>query len=224
MKTTQESHLITIAIVEDHQVLAEALEMALGEKTDMQVIGIAGTLAEARELLAKQCPNIVVLDINLPDGDGLDFMPEIRRACPAAYVLVLTSLSEESVLMRAVNAGVNGFIGKNRSLAEVEKAIRKAADGEIVMPSSLLMGLLTHASQDAPASQEAITEPLTAREQEMLMNLARGKSTRDIANELFIAPMTVRTHIRNLMGKLGTRSRLETVMVAIRHGWIQPPL
>ena len=218
--------VIRIAIVDDHQMLIEALALVIEKEPGMQMVGSANTCGGALALVQAQDPDVLLLDVSLPDGDGLSQVPELRSACPHMQILVLTSLADESTLLRAVELGVGGFVGKHRPVAEVFTAIRQAAEGEIVMPSSLLVGLLTrrHApAQPRPARVLSEFEPLTAREQEILTHTAQGKSGAVIAEELNISLMTVRTHLRNLMSKLNVHSRLEAVAFALRNGLIEPP-
>jgi two-component system nitrate/nitrite response regulator NarL len=219
------SKTISITLVDDHQVLTDALTAILRSEPDLQVVDVAGTCAAARASLARTCPNVLLLDVSLPDGDGLSLVPEFNRVCPSTSILVLTSFSDEKTLVRAIETGVNGFVSKERSLSEVITAIRQAAEDEIVMPATLLIGVLrrslrAHSKHPAQTSRGL----LTPREQEILVYLARGKSVPDIAAELSIAPLTVRTHINNLMQKLDVHSRLEAVSHALRHRLIDLPV
>ena len=216
---------ITVAIVDDHQVLAETLKFVIQLEEDMEVVGVEGTCADCLELVQRTCPTILILDVALPDGDGLSLVPKINKLSPGTNILVMTSFSDEKTLMRAIDLGVNGFVGKNHHLTELLSAIRLAADGEIAIPASLLLGLLgrkPHVTK--PASEILDYEPLTARETEILKCLAQGLSGVEIAKSLNISPLTVRTHIRNLIEKLGVHSRLEAVAIALQKGLIDSPL
>ena len=216
---------ITIAVVDDHQVLTDALVLALGAEADFQIVGVAGTCAAARGLLTEICPDVLLLDISLPDGDGLQLVPEFKRSCPKTSILVLTSHFDEKTLLRVIETGVGGFVSKSRPLSEVITAVRQAAEGEIVMPASLLLALATRTSRSrAEYLAQNGHEPLTPREREILIRLAQGKTGSEIADEFHIAPLTVRTHIRNLIDKLGVHSRLEAVTHALRQGLINPPI
>jgi DNA-binding NarL/FixJ family response regulator len=222
--TTKE--VIRIAIVDDHQMLIEALSLVIDKEPGLQMIGSVNTCAGAQDLVLTTCPDVLLLDVSLPDGDGLSLVPQLQAACPRMQILVLTSLADESTLLRAVEMGVGGFVGKHRPVAEVFTAIRQAAEGEIVMPSNLLVGLLTQRrapAQPRPTRLQPEYEPLTAREREILVHTAQGKSGAVIAEELNISLMTVRTHLRNLMSKLNVHSRLEAVAFALRYGLIEPP-
>ena len=216
----------SIVIVDDHHVLTDALATIFRSQPDlhMQMVGMAESCAATREQLLRTCPDVLLLDVLLPDGDGLGMVPEFNQMCPNTQILVLTALADEKTLMRAVETGVNGVIIKTQPLSEVIAAIRQAAEGEIALPASLLLGLLARTAHLRAKSITPSRDPLTPREREILTHLARGSSGQDIAAALNITPMTVRTHIRNLLEKLGVHSRLEAVSYALSRGLIEPPV
>jgi DNA-binding NarL/FixJ family response regulator len=212
---------IRVATLDDHQMLIEALALVIQQEPDLEMVGSVNACGAVHALLERVCPDVLLLDVSLPDGDGLSLVPSLRAACPNMQILVLTSLADENTLMRAIEAGVGGFVGKHRPVSEVFAAIRQAHEGEMVMPSNLLVGLL---NRRQPTHSAAVQhEPLTPREKEILVYTAQGKSSTTIAAELNISLLTVRTHLRNLMSKLHVHSRLEAVAHALRHGIIDPP-
>ena len=217
--------MISVAIIEDHQILVDSLGLMLRYEPDMEFLGAASSLKDGEVLVGNSIPDVLLLDIGLPDGNGLDLIPEINTTSPDTHIVVLTSLSDEATLMRVIDSGISGFVSKNSQLSELLETIRKAADGEIVMPTSLLMGLLMRLPRDKAAAyqDEKGWQRLTVREQEILEMLAKGKSGNEIAEELHIAPLTVRTHIRNMMSKMGVHSRLEAVAFGLKNGIIDPP-
>ena len=217
---------VTVAIVDDHQMLVEALKSVIQGEADLQVVGEANTCADCLSLAQRIRPAVLLLDVNLPDGDGLSLVPRINQASPETAILILTSFADEATLLRAIDLGVSGFVSKNRHLSEVLSAIRQVAAGEIAIPTSLLLGLLGRkpVAHGRDLDLRGQLEPLTGREREILACLAQGKSGPEIAAQLNIAPLTVRTHIRNLMEKLGVHSRLEAVTFALHHGLIDSPL
>lgn len=217
--------MITVAMIEDHTILVDSLSLMLRYEEDIEFLGSAGTIAKGREMLESKKPDVLLLDVGLPDGSGLDLIPDAKQISPDTNIVVLTSLSDETTLMRVVDSGISGFVSKESQLSDLLVTIHKAADGEIVMPTSLLVGLLMRMPRDKAAAyqDEKGWERLTAREQEVLELLANGKTGEDIAKELHIAPLTVRTHIRNLMSKMGVHSRLEAVTFGMKHGLIEPP-
>jgi len=225
MPKTDAPKKMAIAIVDDHQVLVETLKLVIQQEDDMLVVGEAGCCTDCLELVRRVSPSILILDVSLPDGDGLSLVPKINKLSPDTNILVLTSFSDEDTLMRAIDLGVSGFVGKNQHLSELLSAIRLAAQGEIAIPASLLLGLLGR----KPRSRKQVPdlpehEPLTPRETEILSCLAQGNSAGEISGRLHISPLTVRTHIRNLIEKLGVHSRLEAVTYALQKGIIDSPL
>lgn len=223
-RPTQEP--LRIAIVDDHQMLVEALALVIEREPGLEMVGSINTCVGAVALVEATCPDIVLLDVSLPDGDGLRLVPQLKAACPGTQILVLTSLADEGTLLRAIDLGVGGFVGKHRPVVEVLDAIRQAGRGEVAMPAHLLVGLLNQRrapAQPRPESPPPTFEPLTTREHEILLHTAQGKSGAVIAEELNISLMTVRTHLRNLMSKLNVHSRLEAVAFALRNGLIEPP-
>jgi len=217
--------MIKVAIIEDHQILVDALELMLQRNPEFTFVGAAPTVAEGFELIRHTHPDVMLLDIHLPDGNGYDLVPKVFETSPKTHVVVLTSYTDEETIMRAVDIGVSGFLPKSSSLSEFFTTIRKAAEGEIVMPPHLLIGLLKRVPRDRAvvSRKDSLWERLTPREHEILICLASGKSGEIIAAELNIAPLTVRTHVRNLMSKLGVHSRLEAVAFSTKHGLISSP-
>ncbi len=214
--------MITVAIIEDHQILVDALNLMLRSSAEFPFVGAAACMAEGLELVRHTMPDVLLLDLALPDGNGFDLVPQVMEASPATRVVVLTSYADEDSVMRAVNLGVNAFLPKGCSLTELLDTIRRAAAGEIVMPAQLLVNLLrrTAYNKAIEVHEETFRERLTPREYEILRYLAMGMSGNAIAEELKITPLTVRTHIRNLMSKLGVHSRLEAVVYGARHGLV----
>jgi DNA-binding NarL/FixJ family response regulator len=217
--------MITVSMIEDHQILVDSLSLMLRYESDIDFLGSASSISNGHNLIKETTPDVLLLDVGLPDGNGLDLIPEVNEISPDTNIVVLTSLSDEATLMRVVDSGISGFVSKNSELSELMETIRKAAEGEIVMPTSLLVGLLMRLPRDKAAAyqEEKGWERLTMREHEVLELLAAGKSGNEIAEDLHIAPLTVRTHIRNLMSKLGVHSRLEAVTFGMKNGLIDPP-
>src|SRR3989304_6029502 len=125
-ETPARSKKITVGIIDDHQVLTDALTLVIGSQPDLEVIDVAGTCAAGRELVARACPDVLLLDVALPDGDGLSLVLEFKRLCPETQLLVLTSLADERTLLRAIDTGVSGFGAKNQPLSGVLPAARPA--------------------------------------------------------------------------------------------------
>ena len=208
-----------LLIVDDHDMFAESLRLALSAQPDFEVVGTAGTLAQAKNMVATTAPDVVLLDHRLPDGLGVDAISELQAIRPESYIVVLTAAAEDSMLVAATEAGCAGFILKTSPLDELVSAVRTAANGEIMVSSDLLARLLNrlHHQYDQPA------DDLTSREREILQLIAEGLTNSVIANRLFISVNTVRNHVQSILAKLGAHSKLEALSMAIRDGIIDPP-
>ena len=203
-----------VVIVDDHEVLAASLAQVLDHEPDLDVIGSAGTLEKARVLLATESPDVVLLDHRLPDGDGVEAIPDLLALCPGASIVVLTATTADHVLVAAIEGGASGFISKTRGLDEVTSAVRAAAAGESVISPEMLARLLPRLHRREAEPRDKLTE----REREVLQLLAEGLSNAAIAERLFVSVHTVRNHVANLSTKLGAHSKLEALSIAVREG------
>lgn len=210
--TLTPTEAIRVLLVDDHELVTEGLARILDNQEGIEVVGKAVTAAEGIELAEEGQPDVVLLDQRLPDRDGLDVMDDLRRVCPASRVVVLTGFATKKLARDALDAGCVGFILKTRGAEEVVRAVRAAAADEMVVDPSMAAGLLSRSHADGPG--------LTERETEVLRLLADGTSTKQIAEELFLSPKTVRNHIQNLLGKLDAHSRISAVAIAKREGLV----
>ena len=215
--------MIRVAVIEDHRVLIEALELMFNTEGEFEFVGAATTIEGGLNMVKETTPDVLLLDVGLPDGDGLDLVPAINTSSPCTQIVVMTGLADDNLLLRAIDVGVSGFVSKDCSLADLLSTVREVAQGEIVMPSHLLVELLRRVPRRQSISyiDGNPWEGLTPREYEILVHLAQGMSGDAIAVELHIAPLTVRTHIRNMMSKLGVHTRLEAVSYALNNGLIE---
>lgn len=217
--------MVKIAIIDDHQVLIDTLRYVLSMEPDLELIGAANDLESARHLLEYVTADIVLIEVQLPDGDGFDLISTIHENSPNTRVVILTTTLDDTTIMRALDYEVHGFLTKACSLDDLLTTLRRVAKGEISIASNLLINVLKHQPWKKVIFDDInhSWECLTSREMEVLNCLALGKSGSMIANELYITPFTVRTHIRNLMSKLGVHTRLEAVSFALSRGLIQIP-
>lgn len=209
--------MIRVLIVDDHTMVAEGLADALSVHADIDVVGCAGTVSEARSLADEHRPDVVLMDYRLPDGDGAGAARSIRAKRRGTAVVMVTGSDHDSVVASAVAAGCSGYVTKGQSVEDVVAAVRAAARGEMTLPVEALVRLVPGAQNRAAA------EALTPRELEVLRHLAAGRSTHDIATELVLSPHTVRNHVQRLLRKLGAHSKLEAVRVAVQHGIVDYP-
>ncbi len=217
--STGASSPVRLLIVDDHDMFAESLRLALSAEDDISVVDTASSLAQARSLIVADAPDVVLLDHRLPDGLGVDSIAELKALRPSAKIVVLTAAAEDSMLVTATEAGCAGFILKTSPLEELVAAVRTAAAGEIMVSSDLLARLLNrlHHRHDQPSHD------LTTRERQILELIGEGLTNGAIAKRLFISVNTVRNHVQNILAKLDAHSKLEALSVAIRDGLIEPP-
>jgi two-component system, NarL family, nitrate/nitrite response regulator NarL len=214
---------IRVLLVDDHQLLTGSLSQLLAQEPDMDIVGIAGTVAEAKAL-ARERLDVVLMDYHLPDGTGAEAARAIKQRWPNARVVMLTALNDDETVLESIQAGADGYLTKDRAVEEVVHAVRSAHAGETLLPRAVIMGIAKRvaAARDRGADRRQI-EPLTPRELEVLRALTEGLSTPEVCDRLFIAPNTLRTHVQNIMGKLRVHSKLEAVAFALRHGLVEPP-
>lgn len=211
---------IRIVLVDDHAVFCDALTAVLNLEPDLRVVGRGGTVREGVEQVRLHQPDVLLLDIHLPDGSGIEAVQTIKRDFPKTQVVMLTSDEDEDVLRDAIASGVTGYLSKHEATAQVLQAVRGAARGEALIAPYLLNRLLEGMARPAAPAQ---TTPLTPREMDVLKELALGHDNLKVAERLRMSPNTVRTHVQNILGKLKVHSKLEAVTRGIREGWITVP-
>ena len=214
---------IRVLFVEDHQLLADALSAMLAREPDMEVVGIAGTVAEAK-ILSRERLDVVLMDYRLPDGTGAEATRAIKARWPAARVVMVTALTDDETVLESIQAGADGYMTKDRAAEEVVAAVRAAYAGETLLPRSVIVEIARRvAAARERGDERRVIEPLTPRELEILRALTEGMSTPQICEQLFIAPNTLRTHVQNIMGKLRVHSKLEAVAFALKYRLVDPP-
>lgn len=211
---------LRVLIVDDHALFRHGLRSVLDAEDDVTVVAEAGTIAEA-ERVRPDGYDIVLLDVRLPDGSGIDFVPTILDQNPDARVLMLTVSDEGEDLYKAVKAGASGYLLKDLAVDAVTDAVRVAARGESSfspqMASKLVAGFNEMVGRASRGEGEA---RLTRREREVLDFVAKGWSNRKIADTMHLSENTVKNHLRNLCEKLDAHTRTEAVTRAVKEGWI----
>ncbi|MGE5072105.1 MAG: response regulator [Anaerolineae bacterium] len=211
-----------LLLVDDHAVVRSGLKMLLGSETGVEIVGEASTAAQAIEQASSVKPDVILMDIGLPDLSGIDATREIKKRFPEISIVALTIHEDEEYFFKMLEAGASGYVPKRAAPEELLIAIRAAAAGEVYLYPSLAKLLVTdYLSQDRPAEEKANLDGLTDRENEVLTYLAEGANNEKIATDLFISPKTVERHRENIMRKLNLHSRSELVRYAIRKGIIK---
>ena len=213
---------IRLLLIDDHAVVRTGLRMLLETEPDIEIAGEAGTAAEGMMAAAQLAPDVVLMDIGLPDRSGIEAAREIKNRTPATAVVALTIHEDEEYFFKMLEAGASGYVPKRAAPEELITAIRAAARGEVYLYPSLAKLLVKDFISQEPTGATARTlDGLTAREQEVLEQLAEGAANPEIAERLNISPKTVARHRENIMSKLNLHSRSELVKYAIRKGIIQ---
>ncbi len=211
-----------LLLVDDHAVVRSGLRMLLEPEADFEIVGEAGSGREALKAVAEMRPDIVLMDIGLPDISGIEAAAEIKRLRPETAIVALTIHEDEEYFFKMLAAGASGYVPKRAAPEELLTALRAAATGEVYLYPSLAKLLVTdYLAQDSAARRAEALDGLTDREREVLAHLADGASNGEIAETLSISPKTVARHRENIMRKLGLHSRTELVKYAIRKGIIQ---
>jgi DNA-binding NarL/FixJ family response regulator len=211
---------IRLLIVEDHQILTEALEVLLGDMPDVELVGRAGTVAESVRVARDAKPTVVLMDYRLPDGNGAEAAQEIRKTNPDVAVLFLSADDSQASLLNAVEAGACGYVLKSEKGDVVVDALRRAAKGEMLISAAVLAELLAMRRRQTEENAELkrLRDEITDREMEVLRLMAEGLDNHAIAAHLSIGFTTVRGHVQRVLEKLGAHSKLEAVARAAQHG------
>jgi NarL family two-component system response regulator LiaR len=208
--------VIRVVIADDHAVVRQGLRTFLELQEDMEVVGEAGDGEQALVLAAELEPDVILMDLVMPELDGVSAIERLRVVAPATRVIVLTSFLDEDKVLPAVRAGAAGYLLKDVQPAELVRAIRMVDHGEALLHPAVAARMLDEiAGQGRQAERHAL---LTARELEVLALLARGRANKAIAFDLGVAEKTVKTHVGNILGKLGLADRTQAALYAVREG------
>jgi DNA-binding NarL/FixJ family response regulator len=215
---------IRVLICDDHALLRRGLMMVLEEQNDIEVVAEATNGVEAVELACALTPDVILMDVRMPEADGLTATRAILEAIPTANVVMLTVSDDEDDLFEAMKVGAAGYLLKEISIDEVSRAVRDVARGQRLVTPSLAARLIAEFDGLGRRTAERPPEPprLTARELEVLRHVAEGASNRVIAARLGIADNTVKNHVRNILEKLRLHSRAEAVVYAVREQLLEP--
>ncbi len=209
-----------ILIADDHAVLREGMRNLLEQEKDFEVIGEARDGEEAVELVSQLKPNLVLMDIVMPRLNGIEATKRIKEGSPATNILILTAYDDTSYILGLLEAGACGYLLKNARSSEITKAIRAVQSGESVLDPVVTRKLLERVMSAPKAASGRTREQLTRRESEILGLAAKGMSTKDIADALFLSMRTVKAHFTNIFRKMGVSSRVDAVVKGLREGYI----
>ncbi|MBN3527185.1 response regulator [Paenibacillus apiarius] len=211
-----------VLLVDDHAVVLRGLRFFLKMQPDIEVIGEALNGIDAIRMAETWKPDVVVMDLMLPQMNGIEATRHIRQHLPDTKVLVLTSYFDKDHVVPAIQAGANGYLMKDIMPDELAHAIVGVHQGQVQLHPSVTEQLMSHlASGQSPVDGEPQLESLTQREKEVLRFIALGKSNKEIASDFHITEKTVKTHVSNLLGKLGMTARTQAAIFAVRKGMVE---
>jgi NarL family two-component system response regulator LiaR len=209
---------IRLLIADDHNIVRKGIKVLLATEKDMQVVGEAENGAEAVEKAAALKPDVILMDIVMPEMDGIEATRRITTDRPESRILVLTSFAADDKVFPAVKAGALGYLLKDSTPEQLLEAIRQVHRGEPSLEPSIARKVLQELSHPGGAGGKQTTDPLTEREVEVLRLIAQGMSNKEIASAIFVAEWTVRSHVSNILGKLHLASRTQAALYALRSG------
>lgn len=202
-----------ILIVDDHAIVREGLQTMIDAEDDLTVVGQAGSVAEALARVKQLSPHLVLLDVQLPDGNGVDACEQILAIAPETRVLMLTSFADQGLLDSAIEAGAAGYLLKRVKPADLLGGIRKAASGQMLLDESVIGGVVQRLRS---GDKQNPVKELSAQENKVLMHLAEGMTNREIGENLYLAEKTVKNYVSNLLAKLGMSNRSEAAVFAAK--------
>jgi NarL family two-component system response regulator LiaR len=208
---------IRILVVDDHSVVRQGLKMFLGLDPDFEIVGEAENGAEAVKMTGELKPDVVLMDMLMPVMDGIEATKAIRGTMPDTEVIALTSVLEDAAVVGAIKAGAIGYLLKDTESDELRRAIKAASEGQVQLSPQAAARLMREVRTPEVPEPDALTE----RENDVLRLIAQGKANKEIARDLVIGEKTVKTHVSNILLKLGVQSRTQAALYAAQHGLAQ---
>jgi DNA-binding NarL/FixJ family response regulator len=200
---------LTLLIVDDHEIVRQGLVAVLGRRPEFSVVGEAGTVAEAVEATRRFRPDLVIMDVRLPDGSGVEACREIRGEIPETRVVMLTSYPDEDAVLSAIIAGASGYLLKQTRARDLVAALEAVGRGESLLDPAVTGKVLERVRRIATADQPDELAQLTAQEQKILLLVAEGKTNKEIAGEVFLSDKTVKNYVSSILGKLNLERRAQ---------------
>jgi len=210
---------INILITDDQAIVRKGIRALLATEADIKVVGEAENGVEAISLVESLQPDVILMDLVMPEMDGVEAIRHIKAHQPAARILVLTSFATDDKVFPAIKAGAQGYLLKDSSPEELVQAIRQVYQGETSLHPTIARKVLQEIQTPPEPEQPRTSEPLTEREVEVLQMIVRGMGNQTISERLSISEATVRTHVSNILGKLHLASRTQAALYALQQGW-----
>jgi NarL family two-component system response regulator LiaR len=215
----QAAQIIRVLIVDDHSVVRYGLRHILESEGDIEVVGELETVTDIRDVLPEMNPDVVLLDLELGDIDGVDALRALRDAAPNMHVIIYTSHDEEDRIVQAAELGVDGYLLKGSPKREIVSAIRSVSEGGTAIEPAVAATLMQHMNKRSTKAKQP-TIHFSKREKQVLDLLAAGKTNRDVGVTLFISESTVKFHVHAILSKLNAGNRTEAVSIAVQLGFV----
>ena len=210
--------MIRVALVDDDALIREGLRMIIDQASDLEVIAMAGNGEEAVRVASEQRPDVMLMDVRMPVLDGIEATRRITASEDAPRVIILTTFELDEYVFEALRAGASGFLLKRIEPVQLAGAIRVVAGGEALLSPSVTRRLIEEFTRRPQVGRNDRLADLTEREREVLLLIARGLSNQELAERLFIADNTVKTHVKRVFTKLGARDRAQAIVIAYESG------
>jgi two-component system response regulator DevR len=220
-ETRQEVRQLRLLVVDDHEVVRQGLVALLARRDRFQVVAEAGTVEEALDATRRYQPDLVVMDVRLPDGSGIEACREIRAEYPATRVVMLTSYPDEEAVLSAIIAGASGYLLKQIRARDQVAALEAVGRGESLLDPAVTEKVLERVRRIASGTYQDELAQLTAQEQKILMLVAEGKTNKEIAAEVFLSDKTVKNYVSSILSKLNLERRAQAAAFVARH---RPPI
>ncbi|MCE2486675.1 MAG: response regulator transcription factor [Desulfurellaceae bacterium] len=213
----------TVVVVDDHPLFLSGVQQIFKRQPDFEVVGAAENAAQLAALLKHCRPDIILMDIEMPETNGLDATALVRRQAPDAKVVILTGYDNPDLIFRALKIGAVGYLLKNTRAKELRDSLRRVAAGEVLLNPDLAAKFLREFRRDQEAEElRRLVQTLTPREDEVLRLVATGASNREISGQLFISELTVKMHLARIFRKLQVNDRTKAAIVALKAGLGEP--
>ncbi|TWT24901.1 response regulator transcription factor [Planomicrobium sp. CPCC 101110] len=205
--------MIEVVLVDDHAILRDGLKTLIAQESDMEVVGEATGSRQLMEMLPNKKPNVIMMDINMPEMNGIELTKWVKSNYPSIKIVILTMYKNDEYFMAAIREGADGYLLKDSPSADVISAIRTVSNGESVIPPMMTKKLLSLHQTENQTEDNA----LSPREMEVLLGLVEGLSNKEIADRLYISDKTVKIHVSNIFKKLNVKSRSQAIIYAVQN-------
>jgi DNA-binding NarL/FixJ family response regulator len=212
--------MIRLLIIDDHEMVREGLKAMLTAEPDFDIVGDAANAEQAFELIQHLHPDVILLDVRLPEVSGIEVCRTVTERYPEIAVIILTTFTDETLVAQSIQAGARGFIVKDIERFDLKRSIRAVARGEAAIDPKAAVAVLAQLRRAPQVKQEPSPESLSPQQIVILRMVAQGLSSREIATQLYLSENTVKGYVQEILHRLSVKNRTEAVMVAVKQGWL----